>query len=426
MRAKKLFFAISFFFFTTILFTYVYPHDNFFNLVERMPYSLFNPPLSYGQTCTGTCMRLQPNGVACPSGWIDDSSGDFWCYKNMFPAAACCIQSAPPPPPPPPNCNAAGYVGACTNGAHDCGGASESVHIDEYCAGGSCTFNCSNPYWTYWACNLGNCNPNQTQCIGGYCTPFYSITINVTDPDNGGGVDRVSVHANGNDGTTNNRGDYTFRYLVQRGDPVRASISPKTGYQIIGSDRQTINNVRRDHTIRFSMAQLFSISGNVFDDVNKNRIKDSTNGVPEANISGITMDSRGGISNGGTMSVDSKAGTYTVRDLRAGTNRKDATYTISYTSPYPTGYFLIYPLNGPPSSLDITVGPKCRTFNNLTYGLTCNNGDVSNANFALSNSMPWIQGYGFDMRMDDGFDDKIPANPIYPAYASYSDQVNGH
>jgi len=159
---------------------------------------------------------------------------------------------------------------------------------------------------------------------------------------------------------------------------------------------------------------VFSISGNVFNDINKNRIKDSTNGVAETNItSGIAI-----TATVGNFNVNSASGTYSINNLLSGT------YTVSYISPLPIGYILIYPLNGPPPQHNITVGPNCNQTVNLILSSTCSNGNIENANFAISNSIPWMQGYGFNMRLDEGFEDKIPTNPIYPPYASVLDQLN--
>src|SRR6185369_7702556 len=167
-------------------------------------------------------------------------------------------------------------------------------------------------------------------------------------------------------------------------------------------------------TINFGIVNIYTISGNVFSDVNKNRIKDSTNGVPEANVSGVTV-----TTSGGTMALNSAAGTYSVSNLFAGA------YTISYTSAFPPGYFLIHPRTGPPPQLRLTVGPNCTSTIGLSFGATCSNGSISNANFAISNSIPWHQSYGLDVRIDEGFDDIIPTNPKYPKYASIADADSG-
>lgn len=98
---------------------------------------------------------------------------------------------------------------------------------------------------------------------------------------------------------------------------------------------------------------LYTIVGSVHNDSNKNGYKDSGelnyNGTPA-----ITA-SRGTVTNNSN-------GTYTITNLSAGT------VTISYTS-LPPGYTLTYPLNGPPSSFQVTVGPGCNT--NGARGARC-------------------------------------------------------
>ena len=87
----------------------------------------------------------------------------------------------------------------------------------------------------------------------------------------------------------------------------------------------------------------YSISGNVFNDLNKNGLKESG----ESNYSGTpTITASRGI-------VTTQAnGSYTISNLTAGT------VTVSYNA-LPTGYSLTYPLNGPPPSYQVTVGPSC-------------------------------------------------------------------
>ncbi len=98
---------------------------------------------------------------------------------------------------------------------------------------------------------------------------------------------------------------------------------------------------------------VYTIAGSVYSDTNKNGYKD--NG--EANYNGtpsITA-SRGTVTN-------NTDGTFTISNLAAGT------VTISYTS-LPPGYAITYPLNGPPASFQVTVGPGCDT--NGARGASC-------------------------------------------------------
>jgi hypothetical protein len=144
---------------------------------------------------------------------------------------------------------------------------------------------------------------------------------------------------------------------------------------------------------------VYTVSGSVFNDTNKNKLKDAG----EANYTGginIT-------SSRGTMAINSAAGTFTLSGLVLGSQ------TVSFNS-LPVGYNMIYPLNGPPPSFITTVGPACAV--DGTTGATCSGGNISNLNFSISNSIPWIQAYDFDVRFDNGYTDTIPQAPVYTPY----------
>lgn len=134
----------------------------------------------------------------------------------------------------------------------------------------------------------------------------------------------------------------------------------------------------------------YQISGSVFNDINKNHIKDAG----EQSYSG------GVIISASTGTVITKPdGTYTINGLLAGN------VLVSYTSPLPTGFILIYP--GPPAIFNVTPGPGCSV--NGSLGAVCDGGgNITNLNFAISNSIPWWQTYGLDVRMENSFDNPIP------------------
>jgi len=69
---------------------------------------------------------------------------------------------------------------------------------------------------------------------------------------------------------------------------------------------------------------------------------------------------------------------------------------------------MIWP-QGLPPSLEVTVGSSCDVVDTSTGG-SCAGDNVINLNFAISNSMPWIQTYGLDIRVDNGFDNLQPAS----------------
>ena len=312
------------------------------------------PPNACTGTPGGVCVGASSGGVApCPAGKSYNTS--LSC--NSFYLVCCTGGGAGGgpggggpgggPPPPPPTYNVTGRVYQAIAGNPGVGGVKVDMIVRST----------GRVYESQYT------NGNGNYAIVGYLAGNYAVRVNVP-------------------------GSYT-------------NTTPTTVNISFGPSR----------TVNFGIVRLYTISGNVFNDVNKNRVKDGG----EANVSGISMSA-----SGGNLAVNSGAGTYTITNLLAGT------YNVYYTtSPLPAGYFMTWPRNGNPSPfLQITVGPNCGN-NVQTYGLTCNNGDVSNANFGISNSEPWWQSYGLNIRIDDGFDDKIPINPLYPPYASVSDQVNG-
>ncbi len=131
----------------------------------------------------------------------------------------------------------------------------------------------------------------------------------------------------------------------------------------------------------------YTVSGNVFVDANKNKKLDAG----DSNYAGaITI-----TSSGGSITYPT-SGAYTVSGLPAGT------YSVSYSSSLPTGYIMTIPINGPPPSFSVTVGPGCAATGSLDG--TCVGDSIQNLNFGISNSIPWVQGSGGgDIRADGGF-----------------------
>lgn len=368
---------------------------------------------------------------SCPSLYTIDYSLD--CPQI---SQRCCV--------PPASCSARG--GSCTNwipGGDTCqtarGGAQvlpNTCAYPEICCrfrtcsqmGGACTpWNPNGPTCGSLGEIIGNYCYDEPGAAGPICCrvagggsppPRYNITGVVFldnnrngvrdggEPGDAGTTIVMSGRSSGSR-TSNGSGNYAFNSFLAGNYAL--TIAMPAGYINTTPVRRT-TSLGPSRTINFGIVQIYDITGNVFNDVNKNRYKDSTNGVAEVNISGITMSATAPIN------VNSGAGTFAMNGLFAGT------YTVRYTSAMPAGYFLIYPRNGPPPAFSVTVGPSCTV--DRTSGATCSDGSVNNLNFAISNSIPWMQSYGLSMRIDNGFDDVIPATPLYPPYASVADKLN--
>ncbi len=125
----------------------------------------------------------------------------------------------------------------------------------------------------------------------------------------------------------------------------------------------------------------YSISGNVFVDQNKDGVQ---NGGDSNFTGGITISPNPA---GATVTYPS-AGNYIINNMPAGP------YTISYTS-LPAGYQMTNPVNGPPPSFSVTVGPGCNVGGSTT--LCDASGNITALGYGITNSIPWIQSTGGDI-----------------------------
>ena len=147
-------------------------------------------------------------------------------------------------------------------------------------------------------------------------------------------------------------------------------------------------------------------------DDNKNKLKDTTSPVENnytSQISAIKIHSGINTCRDDTLVTTSSnaSGRYdTGRNLFAGI------YTVCYTN-LPTGYEMTFPITLiMPAFFNVTVGPSCSQ--GTSNSATCSGGDIENANFGITNSFPWIQSIGRDMRVDSGYSQRIP----YQKFAS--------
>jgi hypothetical protein len=250
-----------------------------------------------------------------------------------------------------------------------------------------------------------------------YPAPRYDITGTVwVDTNRNGARDggegpcylcSLTLSGAGSAGTTSNpSGGYGFFNYLAGGYNVTLTIPPGWAATTPAVRGTTLGP---DRVINFGIVRIYTIGGAVFNDINKNHLMDAGD---EPYTGGISI-----TSNGGTMFVNNGSGQYIVSNLFAGT------YNIAYTSPIPAGYLLVNPRNGPPPSYNVTVGPGCN--GGGAPQAVCVDGNMGGINFAISNSIPWLQSYGLDMRFDSGLTDIIPEDPVYPPYASAIDEYTG-
>lgn len=240
-------------------------------------------------------------------------------------------------------------------------------------------------------------NKYLTSGFGGYC----SCTNNAIHTPGS-----IAIPAGGSRTVTINRanpygqscGSYQFDLWVD-------SVDGNNGCNLGNAGITGISGVCETGRTCIPPPPTYTVSGNVFVDTSKNRIKD---GAESNYTGGITITSVNNTTGANAGTVATSNGAFTVSGLNPGT------YRISYPT-LPANYFLTYPQNGPPPSYQVTVGPGCNT--NGALGASCTADNITNLNFAITNSIPWIQSYDLDIRFDDGYVDQIPQSPTAPAYA---------
>jgi hypothetical protein len=146
-------------------------------------------------------------------------------------------------------------------------------------------------------------------------------------------------------------------------------------------------------SVDFGLRASNSIYGKVFIDSNKNRIQD--NGEVEYPDPIISESGNTGDTSGGSYHFD---------NLPAGV------YNMTYLN-LPADYQMVYPLNGPPPSFTVTLGQGICAVDSSTGGFCDASGNIENLNFAITDSIPWIQSKGLDMRFDSGISNFVPASP---------------
>lgn len=194
--------------------------------------------------------------------------------------------------------------------------------------------------------------------------------------------------------------------------PTTAVVSV-TGCNTIGGNCAT-----KTTNITVNPSTTYTISGNVFADLNSDGIDSGESNYTGAPAINITSDDDSTGATVGTITYPS-SGSYLISNLPEGD------YNITYTNP-PTasGYRVTYPNGvGSPSFL-VTVGSSCNT--NSNKNAICSpagSGNITDLDFGINNSIPWIQSIGGNITgtsftTNNGvFNDQIPSGASQP-YAS--------
>lgn len=215
------------------------------------------------------------------------------------------------------------------------------------------------------------------------------VTITATDLSAGGSQTRA----------TDGSGNYTFTTLTPFHD-YQISITTPPGYFNTTPAVRYVYALSADTTVQFGIAQFQTISGLVFVDLNKNRIRDP--GEPVWTGGGFTITAVSGTTGlpTGTVTYNYPAGSYTISGLSPGS------YFVTMSG-LPPGYFFTNPPAGAGGAFTVTVGFSiCNPgTSNSAY---CLAGNIFELDYGISNLFPWNQCLGSDCRVDNGYTTKIP------------------
>jgi hypothetical protein len=138
----------------------------------------------------------------------------------------------------------------------------------------------------------------------------------------------------------------------------------------------------------------FSISGKIFQDTNKN----GKSNVGEPNYTNAITISVKNNSTSTSYAVTSGSGNYTTNN-----NLPAGQYTVTFSGLL-SGWRFTYP----PSPLIVTVGTGCSV--PVTSDASCVSGNIQNLNAGVTtDTLPWIQSTGSDIRVDSGVNINVPA-----------------
>lgn len=309
-----------------------------------------------------------------------------------------------------PNCTTGGSCTSCSAPYNTCGNNNGTLQ---------CTYTqpqvCRNTTKTF-SCTINNCDAGSGYaCTGGTCTTSISGKVFI-DYNNNGAIDggddpkvnyQVAINGNGVNTTTQTDGNGNYIFPNLSSGTYTLSVVVPPNYIASTPNPHTVNLGPQATNINFGLAPLYSISGNIYVDIDKDPSDtkyDGTDILYTLGRSNITF-------NGQSFpSSNTNTGIYS-----SGVTLPAGTYTVSFSN-FPSGAYLTsYPNNGPPPSFSITIGkpgknPSCST-NPYTTGSCDPNGNINGLNFGIAFGNPWLQATCGDMRFDSGLQDSIPASP---------------
>jgi hypothetical protein len=346
----------------------------------------------HGGSCSSS---YYPNGTLGCTG-----TAPFCCYPKYLAPTCDTITSCTPwtAVNPPNSCNMNNSARDCTLGSYSGGGYCNTTYTTQYR-----TINCSATY----NCINNRCYTNITAHV------FMDFNADGTQNNGEPGVNGNNVSFAGTNRTTNGSGNAVSPNLT----PGTYSVSASTPTGYTGNIQTTTANpvsvnLGSGRTVNFGFTPLYSISGVLYNDINKNGQFDTGIGESLAGTISIIGPSYPQTTN---ISVN---GVFTVQNLRAGT------YTVS-TKPPSASYTFI---KGTLSSYTVTVGtpgttPACNANGSIA---TCDGvGDITGVYFQLSNENPSTVTVCADFRSDNGITNPVPANGtcggVTNSYASITD-----
>lgn len=210
----------------------------------------------------------------------------------------------------------------------------------------------------------------------------------------GGGT----VSINGSPTNLDASGHFVRLNLAPSSNPTfyTVALNIPAGYEATTpSTRQT--SLSAPVSFNFGIAPLHTVSGRIFNDENKNKVFDTGD-----TGYGNTMVVQASLTDGTVIATTNSDGNgnYNLGNLPSGL------LNISLATSLPTGYRVIWPVGTTPPTFTPQVGPSCLsgpldTSTGASYINTsqCN---IQDLNFAISNSIPWLQMIGSDGRFDSG------------------------